>query len=186
LDERLLLLARTRGHTARAERAVARFSQLGEHGGLWLAIGTAGQLLDSRRRGRWRAATRAVAAAYALNTAIKPLIGRRRPELPGLPPLTGTPTKLSFPSAHASTSFAGALAYSRLGLPGAPLFALAASLSLSRVYLGVHYPSDVLAGALLGSAVASFATRSGAETELGGAGGEHAGAGGSHNGNRAA
>jgi decaprenylphosphoryl-5-phosphoribose phosphatase len=159
LDERLLLLARTRCHTAEAERAVARFSALGEHGALWLAAGLAGQLLDGRRRSAWRAATGAVAGAYALNTAIKPLAGRRRPELPGLPALTPTPTDLSFPSAHAATSFAGAVAYSRLGLPRAPLLGLAAALSFSRVYLGVHHPSDVLAGAVLGSSLGFLATR---------------------------
>jgi membrane-associated phospholipid phosphatase len=163
LDERLLLIARTRAHTPRRERAVARFSQLGEHGALWLAIGAAGQLIDSQRRGRWRAGVGVVAAAYTLNAAIKPLVGRRRPELPGLPPLSATATKLSFPSAHASTSFAGALAYSRAGLPAAPLYALAVALSLSRVYLGVHHPSDLLAGALLGTAVAGRLTRAGTE-----------------------
>jgi decaprenylphosphoryl-5-phosphoribose phosphatase len=163
LDERLLLIARTRGHTSRRERAVARFSQLGEHGAVWLAIGAAGALIDRRGRGRWRAGMRAVAAAYALNTAIKPLVGRRRPELAGLPPLSATPTRLSFPSAHASTSFAGALAYSRAGLPAPPLYALALALSLSRLYLGVHHPSDVLAGALLGTVVAGRLTRAAAE-----------------------
>jgi decaprenylphosphoryl-5-phosphoribose phosphatase len=163
LDERLLLIARTCGHTPARERAVARFSQLGEHGALWLAIGAAGQLLDGRRPGRWRAGMRAVAASYALNTAIKPLVGRRRPELPGLPPLAATPTRLSFPSAHASTSFAGALAYSRAGLPAAPLYVLAVALSLSRVYLGVHHPTDVLAGALLGTTLAARLTPVGAE-----------------------
>jgi hypothetical protein len=88
---------------------------------------------------------------------LKQLVRRRRPCLPDLPPLAGTPTQLSFPSAHASTSFAGARCYSRLGLPAAPLYGLAAGLSLSRLYLGVHYPSDVLGGALLGMAVANFA-----------------------------
>jgi membrane-associated phospholipid phosphatase len=153
LDEQLLRLARTCGHGASSERVAALFSRLGEHGGVWLAIGAAGQLVDEPRRATWRRATASVAAAYALNTAIKLLVRRRRPSLAGLPPLSSTPSRLSFPSAHASTSFAGALSYSRLGLPHAPLYALAAGLSLSRLYLGVHYPSDVIGGALLGTAV---------------------------------
>jgi undecaprenyl-diphosphatase len=151
LDERLLVAARTtRGHTPRFERAVARFSRLGEHGGVWLAIGALGWALDRPRAAEWRTAAGTVAGTYALNTAIKQLVGRRRPELPGLPALTSTPTALSFPSAHASTSFAGARCYARLGLPAPALYALATGLSLSRLYLGVHYPSDVLAGAALG------------------------------------
>jgi membrane-associated phospholipid phosphatase len=156
LDERLLRLARTRGHTPGAERAVARFSKLGEHGALWLAAGAAGSLAAPRaRRAGWRRATAAVAGTYAANTAIKLLVRRGRPELPGLPPLASTPTRLGFPSAHSSTSFAGAGAYSRLGVPAAPLYGLAGALALSRLYLGLHHPSDVLAGALLGSALAA-------------------------------
>jgi membrane-associated phospholipid phosphatase len=158
LDEQLLLFARTRGHCPGAERAVARFSRLGEHAGVWLAIGAIGQTLDHPRRGPWRHATATVAGVYALNTLIKLLVRRPRPSLPGMPALTGTPSRLGFPSAHASTSFAGALSYSRLGLPPLPLHALAVSLALSRLYLGVHYPSDVFAGALLGTAVARGGT----------------------------
>jgi membrane-associated phospholipid phosphatase len=155
LDERVLVAARTRGHTPGRERAVARFSRLGEHAGVWLAIGAAGTAVDRRRRDHWRAAAGTVVATYALNTAIKLVVRRRRPHLAGLPPLTGTPSGLSFPSAHASTAFAGALLYARLGAPAMPLYALAAGLSCSRVYLGVHYPSDVLAGAALGTALAA-------------------------------
>jgi decaprenylphosphoryl-5-phosphoribose phosphatase len=154
LDERLLRVARTRGHDQRAERAAARFSRLGEHAGVWLAIGMLGQALDAPQGRAWRCATATVAGCYALNTAIKLAVRRQRPALAGLPALTSTPSRLSFPSAHASTSFAGARCYTRLGLPAAPLYGLAAGLSLSRLYLGVHYPSDVLAGALLGTALA--------------------------------
>src|SRR5262249_45226423 len=89
------------------------------------------------------------------NTALKFAIRRPRPELAELPALATTTTPLSFPSAHACTSFAGALAFRRLGVPGAPLYTLAAALSFSRLYLGVHYPSDVLAGAALGTAFAA-------------------------------
>jgi undecaprenyl-diphosphatase len=136
---------------------VARFSRLGEHGAVWLAVGAVGWIFDPSRRGRWGQAMTTVLGTYALNTAIKPVVGRRRPEPPGLPALTQTPTRLSFPSAHASTSFAGALSYSRLGLPTAPLYVLASGLSLSRLYLGVHYPSDLLAGSLLGTITAGLA-----------------------------
>ncbi len=158
----LLRAFRTRGHDPRAERAVARFSRLSEHAGIWLALGSLGTGLDRPRRAQWRRATRAVGLVYLLNTAIKRLVRRPRPELPGLPPLTGTPSELSFPSAHASSSFAGAYVYSRLGLPAVPLYTLAGGFSLSRLYLGVHYPSDVLAGAALGSALGALLTRPGA------------------------
>jgi undecaprenyl-diphosphatase len=155
LDERLLLAARTRGHAPGAERAVARFSRLGEHAALWLALGAGGAALRPDDRAAWLRSTGVVAAAYAANTALKLAVRRRRPRLAGLPPLTGTPTGLSFPSAHATTSFAGALAYRRRGLPGAPLYLLAGALACSRLYLGVHYPSDALAGALLGTVLAA-------------------------------
>jgi membrane-associated phospholipid phosphatase len=157
LEERLLAAARTLGHTPARERAVARFSLLGEHAAVWFAIGVAGETIDRRRHGRWRAAMTTVAGTYAVNTALKLLVRRRRPQLHGLPPVVATPTTLSFPSAHASTAFAGALAYTRAGLPAAPLYALAAGLAYSRLYLGVHYPSDVAAGALLGTALAALA-----------------------------
>jgi membrane-associated phospholipid phosphatase len=162
LDRALLRWARTTGHSPRAERAVAHFSALGEHGALWLALGAAGWALDRDRRRAWRRATLTVEAASLANTALKLVVRRRRPQLAELPPLTGTPTRLSFPSAHAATSFAAARAFSRLGVPAGPCYALALALAASRVYLGVHYPSDVAAGALLGSLLGARAMPEGA------------------------
>ena len=128
---------------------------LGEHAAVWLALGLAGAGLDPPRRARWVRGVGVVGAAYVLNAAIKVAVRRRRPDMPGLPPLTGTPTGLSFPSAHATSSFAGARTYGDLVAPG-PLYVLAIGLALSRLYLGVHWPSDSLAGALLGTAVAEL------------------------------
>jgi membrane-associated phospholipid phosphatase len=132
---------------------VVAFSRLGEHGLVWYGIAAAGASLDSGRRALHVRALRATAGAYAANQLVKLVVRRRRPRLPDLPPLIGTLSGLSYPSAHASTSFAGALALSR-ALPAAPLYALAAAMALSRPWLGLHYPSDAVAGAALGSAVA--------------------------------
>ena len=150
LDLAGLRLARGDAPSEARVRAVARFSALGEHARVWLALGLLGATFDRRRRRAWMAATRRVAFAYAVNTALKLVVRRPRPRLPDAPQLTGTPTQLSFPSAHATTGFAAARRYSRLGVPAPPLYALAAGLAWSRVFLGVHYPSDVLGGALLG------------------------------------
>ena len=157
IDTFLLRAFRTRGHQPATERAVLAFTRLGEHGALWFALAAAGAVLDEDRRDLFKRAAAAIAASYGANQLIKLAVRRRRPELDGLPPLVATGTQISYPSAHASTSFAGARTLAR-AWPAAPLYAAAAAMALSRPYVGVHYPSDVVAGALLGTAVAELAT----------------------------
>ena len=99
----------------------------------------------------------AILVSESISGALKVAIERNRPPLsrPVPEPLLEAPSTYSFPSGHATVSFACAtvlaLAVPRLRWP---LFALAALISFSRVYVGVHYPFDVLAGALLGVAIA--------------------------------
>jgi membrane-associated phospholipid phosphatase len=152
-DLRLYRLIRSAARPPALE-PIGRFSRLGEHAAGWIVLGLIGMAVDPRRRRRWRRALVSVVGTYLLNTAIKGIFRRARPTLEDLPALIATPTALSFPSAHASSSFAAARAYSAL-VPDGPLYATAVAMALSRVYLGVHYPTDVAAGAVLGTIIGS-------------------------------
>lgn len=133
---------------------MAAYSRTGEHGACWLALGLSGAARSENadRRRAWLRGVRVVAGAYAVNYLVKLVVGRPRPQLPDLPPLTPTVSRLSFPSAHATTSFAACRAFRGLAPSGA-LYGAAGLFAVSRPYLGVHYPSDVLAGAVLGTAI---------------------------------
>jgi membrane-associated phospholipid phosphatase len=153
LDLRLLRAMRTNAHTPGVERVAKLLGKAGNYGAVWVAIGLVLAAVDSSDREAWLVCAVLGPVAIGLNFAVKLAVRRPRPELAGLPPLGGAPSSLSFPSAHAFSSFAVATAMTRVDPLGAIAFGLAVALALGRPYLGMHYPSDVLAGALLGVAL---------------------------------
>jgi membrane-associated phospholipid phosphatase len=150
LDLKLLRWMRTHGHSPGLESAAKALGKAGNNGAVWVALGLALAAIDPDRRESWLICAALGPLAIGLNYCVKLAVRRPRPVLEGLPPLGGAPSSLSFPSAHAFSSFAVATAMVRVDPAtfGALLVALA--LSLGRPYLGMHYPSDVVAGALLG------------------------------------
>jgi membrane-associated phospholipid phosphatase len=162
-DQALLRLMRTRGHQPPVEEAMKALGAAGEWAVVWVALGAGAATADPPRRSRWIAASLVGPAAVGVNYAVKVAVGRRRPLIEGHPPLALAPSKLSFPSAHATSSLAAATALARVAPRARPsLYALAAGICLSRPYLGMHYPSDVLAGAALGLVLGRLAPGLGA------------------------
>lgn len=151
IDQAVLVALRTRGHHPVAERFAQRLGTFGEFGIGWAALGIGGAALSPPRRNRFLAAASAAPLAVGLNFLVKLAVGRNRPVIEGHPPLGPAPNKLSFPSAHSTTAVAAATVLGRVSPRARPaLLSLAALICIGRPYLGMHYPSDVLAGAALG------------------------------------
>jgi len=153
LDLKLLHVMRTRGHSPGFEELMRVLGKTGNNAGIWVGLGIVLALLDSANREAWLICAALGPIAIGLNYVIKLIVKRPRPVLEGLPALGGAPSSLSFPSAHATSAFAVATAMTRVEPLGALAFVLAITLALGRPYLGMHYPSDVLAGAVLGVAL---------------------------------
>lgn len=161
LDDRILSAFHARGSDPRVAAAARALSWAGEHGALWLAAGLAGAAVDGARRGAWLRGTALTAGAHLASMGMKRVVRRARPA--HVEPLVRTAGRHSFPSSHATSAAAAAVAYGALGARFVP--PLAAAMCLSRLVVGVHYPSDVAAGAALGALTA----RAGARWMAGGA-----------------
>ncbi len=145
--------------------AVARgMSHFGEHAAGWVALSAAGALLDRGHRRDWVLVGVGAVAAHAAAIAIKLIVRRRRPHHPDVAVNVGTPSALSFPSAHATSSTAAAMLLCRATRSPLPLAAVPL-MALSRLVLGVHYPTDVLAGMAVGATVARVTGRLGRRRE---------------------
>ena len=149
--------------TPALDGAMRRLSRAANYSRLSLAS-SALLALTGRPTGR-RAATMGLASlgvtATAVNLAVKPLGRRRRPDrLARNVPLARhvrMPVSRSFPSGHAAAAFAFATGVGHVAPTAAvPLHALAVLVAYSRVHTGVHYPADVLTGAVIGTTLAQF------------------------------
>ena len=157
-DTALYVRTRSLPESPAAVRAAVGLSHAGEHARVWLGAGALCWALDGRRRGRWAAGTAAVAIAHGACSAIKIAVRRPRPSVAEFPPLVSTLSQRSFPSSHAASTFAAASVVQTVAGSGI-LWPVAGAMAVSRVYLGVHYPADVAAGAAIGVAVARAARR---------------------------
>jgi membrane-associated phospholipid phosphatase len=159
--DRAVYLAVAGTPTPTLDGPVSRLSDLANYSRLW--IGVAGGLAlvggrSGRRSAAWGLVSVGATSAIA-NLGVKSAFRRRRPDRADNPERTTVrmPTSTSFPSGHTASAFAFAFGASET-LPwlALPLVPLAAGVGYSRVHTGVHYPGDVLAGAVLGSVVGSM------------------------------
>jgi membrane-associated phospholipid phosphatase len=151
--------------TPTLDRAMRGLSEAANHSKLSLASAAALSLLggsDGRAAAKMGLASVALTSTF-VNIGIKPLARRRRPDLSELGVPSERRVKLprsgSFPSGHSAAAFAFATGVGQV-LPSAaiPLRGLAALVAYSRVHTGVHYPGDVVAGSLIGTAIAQVTT----------------------------
>ena len=128
-------------------------SHLGEHALGWLGSAALGASLDKKRREDWIRIGAAAFTAHAASVVLKRIVRRKRPDYPYVRVGVKTPSTLSFPSSHATSTTAFLVAVSRLTGRKAPLLGVPVMMA-SRMVLGVHYPTDTAVGAAIGAATA--------------------------------
>jgi len=152
MDVRIISYVQAHCHNRFTDFIFPLLSRMGNAGAVWLA---AAALLGYEKQTRDFAFILffSLALSHVISQILKPIIGRPRPFVanPGVPLLIHTPGGYSCPSGHSSSSFAAATVICLYNNHfGAAAFTLALLIAFSRVFLFVHYPSDTLAGSLLG------------------------------------
>ena len=155
---RVLAAIQRRTGAPAAVRAARALSLAGEHAGAWLALAGAGAVVDRPRRASWLRAGAAVLVSHGASVVLKRVVRRVRPEHASVLTQVGVPSRWSFPSSHATSTTTAALVLAPL-LGGRAWAALPPAMAWSRLLLGVHYPSDVLAGTALGALVGAASRR---------------------------
>ena len=150
-----LLVAIQGLHMGWLDPIVSCYTKLGDAGLLWVALSLAMLFHKSTRKAGALALGAMILGLIVTNLTIKPLISRPRPWLDWpIVPLVTEKDPNSFPSGHTCAAFAAAMVWVRT-LPQKRdrviVAVMAVLMGLSRLYVGVHYPSDVLAGAVIGS-----------------------------------
>ncbi|OFT68735.1 hypothetical protein HMPREF3130_10235 [Corynebacterium sp. HMSC14B06] len=128
-------------------------SYFGEHALGWMGLAALGAAVDKERRIGWAKVGVSAFTSHAASVVLKRIVRRPRPHDRRIAIGVGTPSKLSFPSSHATSTTAALVGIAKLGYPAAPAVGVPA-IMLSRLVLGVHYPTDVALGAALGTATA--------------------------------
>jgi undecaprenyl-diphosphatase len=146
--------------TAALDAVMLVLTAVGRAGAVWLVLAAVRAVVNRRAAmGAWQTVLAVLIASAVSDGVVKPLVDRPRPYVAdtALAVVGSRPATASFPSGHAATAAAGAfLLASSWPAARLALWGLALAISLSRIYLGVHYPSDVVAGLLLGVAVGWF------------------------------
>lgn len=161
LDLSILNLIQDHMKSAFGDAAMQVFSALGDKGMIWIALALILIVIPKTRKAGITVATALVLEVICCNMILKPFVGRLRPCVvdPTVDLLITRPTDFSFPSGHTGASFAATAALfaqkNRLWIPSLIISLL---IGFSRLYLYVHYPSDVIAGAFLGTMLGLLAS----------------------------
>lgn len=158
IDGQLLLLIQEHLRFEAANPIIIALTRLGDKGFIWIVLSIILLFPKKTRRAGLLSLVALLGSLCITNLFLKEYVARVRPydAIAGLNCLVGTDHGWSFPSGHASAAFASAVVLykSRPKRLGVPCLILAFVIALSRLYVGVHYPTDVICGMIIGTLIA--------------------------------